>query len=839
MDQCHWSEIKRFSGRDDVADAGRNMEFKAVTSHLIQHLSPIDDDCRGIDMIVSFIKLSGFRSIEPLLVQAKARHIPVRILTSTYMNITDPAALLALYSLLQPGSVRLYNGPSPSFHPKAYFFKYRHKADHVFVGSSNLSETALTRGVEWNYKIDGDIDSSSYQIFAETFERLYNNEAYPLDHEEIVDYRKNYVSTDKRAIHSDVNRHFIKHQKNKTDHDDVLYLSDYINPNHAQTEALLELKATREAGNDKAIVVAATGVGKTYLAALDARISRTVLFVAHREEILNQSYHAFARVRNPDDLGRFYANYREIDKPVLFASVQSLSRQAHLEKLGKHFFKYVIIDEFHHASARSYQKILSYFKPDFLLGLTATPHRMDKKNIFEICDFNMVYEADLFSAINRGWLCPFNYMGIYDYTVDYGNITYLNGKYAEKELESALSVASRADLIYKHYQAHKCTRTLAFCSTIKHADYMASYFNEHGTRSACVHSDSSSMHHMERNMAVNQLMKGELEIIFSVDMLNEGVDIPRVDLLLFLRPTESATVFLQQLGRGLRLADGKRNLKVLDFIGNYKKVDLIPFLLSRQLEKSGKTPIRADLIDPQTLPINCSINFDLQVIDILTRVMQGKIRLQDKIKSLFAECMNDMQSKPSRVEFYNFLETGNYLEIKSNTKFNPFRDYNSFISTVSPDDVPGRYLNSNAHYLINTIETTSMTALYKIPCILAFFRDGMFRTEATREDIALSFQHFYQNKRNAIDLKNKKSRRNFEEWSLDDYFKLARTNPIKFLSKTHADIFEYDADNEIFRIDLDLDAFKDDDYFLSDFHDALSFRRNEFIDVRLDFENPS
>lgn len=818
---------------------------RAVTSNLLQHLSGIDDDCIGLDMIVSFIKMSGFRKIEPLLKHAVDQRLPVRILTSTYMNITDPAALLALYDLLGDNSVRLYNGSSPSFHPKAYFFKYKQKPSAIFVGSSNISETALTRGIEWNYEVNAAIDPVSYQIFADTFDHLYDNEAYSLSHDTIVDYRRNFQTLE--TGRSNINKHFNEHRKkideaeenNNTLAKDELFehkarVIDLVQPNDAQTEALIELKRTRASGNDKAIVVAATGVGKTILAALDSRAFDSVLFIAHREEILEQSITAFARIRGSSELGRLYAGYRDLDRSVIFASVQTLTREETLGYFKADHFKYIVVDEFHHASAASYQRIIDHFKPDFLLGLTATPHRMDKKNIFEICDFNLVYDADLFSAINRGWLSPFKYFGIYDYTVDYRNITWINGKYLDRELEKALSIGSRANLIFEHYKTHKRSRTLAFCSSISHADYMAGYFSMQGIEVACVHSGVSSEFHMHRTEAINKLASGQLEIIFSVEMLNEGVDIPAVDLLLLLRPTESPTVFLQQLGRGLRLSVDKKDLKVLDFIGNYKRVDLLPFLLSRSSGDKFIFTSDKPLDDQMILPQNCSVQFELQAVNILAQALRSKLQAKDKIEIIFRECMNSLGYYPSRTEFYNYLETDQYLQIKSKPALNPFRDYNSFLRSIELEKFPEDYIDSPAHRLIQVLETTSMTALYKTPCVRAFYREGRVMTEVSASQIAKSFADFYKNERNAIDLLNKKSRQNYKNWKLGQYKKLAVQNPVHFLAKTHPDIFTYDSASEKFRIILDLGKWQDDPYFIRDFQDVLAFRRNEFVDIRLE-----
>ncbi|NLW12160.1 MAG: DEAD/DEAH box helicase, partial [Clostridiaceae bacterium] len=685
---------------------------------------------------------------------------------------------------------------------------------------------------EWNYEVNAAIDPVSYQIFADTFDHLYDHEAYPLSHDIIVDYRRNYRTIETSG--SDINQHFNKHrqkidypdEKNNTPAKDVHHkhkptVIDLFRPNDAQTEALIELKRTRAAGNDKAIVVAATGVGKTMLAALDSRDYESVLFIAHREEILEQSINAFTRIRGSAELGRLYSGNRDTDKSVIFASVQTLTREQTLRRFLPDYFKYIIIDEFHHASAASYQRIIDYFRPDFLLGLTATPHRMDKKNIFEICDFNLVYDADLFSAINRGWLCPFKYFGIYDYTVNYNNITWINGKYLDKELESALSIGRRAELIYKHYMAHKRGKTLAFCSSISHADFMAEYFNKQGIKAVCVHSNSSSDYFMDRTEAIAKLASGQLEIIFSVEMLNEGVDIPAVDLLLLLRPTESPTVFLQQLGRGLRQSANKKDLKVLDFIGNYKRVDLLPFMLSRISDGKFSFVPGKPIDDQMILPLNCSVQFELEAVDILTQALQSRLQVRDKIAIIFRECGDSLGHCPTRSEFYNYLETDQYLQIKSQAGLNPFRDYNSFLQSIQMVSYPAGYLDSPAHRLIRTLETTSMTALYKIPCIRAFYHEGRFMTETSVYQIAQSFAEFYKNERNAGDLLNKKSRKNYKDWSITDYKKLAVQNPIKYLAKTHPDIFAYDSEFETFKIILDLNMWQGDPYFIRDFQDVL------------------
>lgn len=281
----------------------------------------------------------------------------------------------------------------------------------------------------------------------------------------------------------------------------------------------------------------------------------------------------------------------------------------------KDYFDYIIVDEFHHAAAKTYLKILDYFEPKFLLGLTATPYRMDNKDIYEVCNDNVIYEINLKDAINRNILVPFKYFGIYDDT-DYDKIEYKNGKYNIEQLEKVLSTEKRADLVFSNYLKFRGEKTLGFCSSIKHTEYMAEYFSERGVKSVAVHSSkSSSKYFMDRDEAIEKLKIGEIEVIFAVDIFNEGVDIPSLDTVLFLRPTESYVIFIQQLGRGLRKYKNKDYLTVIDFIGNYKKAHYIPILLA------GENPMYIEEVSYEyiydiDLPEDCIANFDFRLIDL-------------------------------------------------------------------------------------------------------------------------------------------------------------------------------------------------------------------------------
>lgn len=824
---------------------------RAITSDLIEQLQDSISNAKALDIVVSFIQYSGFAMIQELLQEAMRKEIPIRVLTSTYMNITDPTALFLLYDELGPGKVRLYNGMAPSFHPKAYFFHgISTKDSKVFVGSSNLSKAALTKGVEWNYCLEGEKDSEAIELFSQEFERLYRYESYELQKEHIQEYRETYRVPSSIQKNAHLNEHFNQHRQKSTypmestessEVADIVKTTEpqkFYRPNAAQQEALAELRNTRAEGNDKAIVVAATGIGKTFLAAFDSEEYDSVLFVAHREEILQQAYETFAKVRGAEHIGRLFGEYQEKEAKFLFATVQSLTRDHHLSSFAPNAFSYVVVDEIHHGTAPSYRKIIDYFQPKFLLGLTATPHRMDSKDVFSLCDYNRVYEVDLFSAINRGWLVPYKYYGIYDATVDYQNITWLNGKYVEKELEKALSISKRAELIIKQYRRYRRKRALAFCSSIAHAEFMASEFNANGIKSICIHSDSSRENYCHRKSGIESLEKGEIEVIFSVDMLSEGTDIPSLDMLLFLRPTESPTVFLQQLGRGLRLYQEKEDVRVLDFIGNFRKLELLPALLGKR-SKSEMDLIR-QIQNGDDLPMDCQVDFEFEVIDLLEKALRAQKRVREKIRDWYLECCEETGRSIDRKEFFIWLDEEQYQVIKKSTANNPFRDFLRYRQEWNTSDTEKilieSFLDSNEYHFLHTIETTSMAQLYKLPVFACFIENGSMKERVEKNELIQQFKDFYRNNRNRQDLSRNKSTKEVDAMSDEKWWRLINDNPLHFLAKTHHDIFSLEEDG--FRINLQFNWINGDkvreEWFIHQVRDAIEFRREEFLDQRLE-----
>ena len=397
----------------------------------------------SVDIVVSFLMESGVRMLLSELENALKRGAKIRILTGNYLGITQPSALyLIKHKLGEQVDLRFYNEKNRSFHPKSYMFHYKEYST-IYIGSSNISRSALTSGIEWNYRFSSKTDQQNYEKFYNTFLDLFENHSVVIDDDELKRYSKNWH---RPSVSKDLDKYDL--QDSETSNNIVLF-----EPRGAQIEALCALENTRAEGARRALVQAATGVGKTYLAAFDSKDYERVLFVAHREEILKQAAQSFKNVRNSDDYGFFDGESKCTDKSMIFASVATLGRSEYLNNkyFASDYFNYIVIDEFHHAVNDQYQRIVNYFKPQFLLGLTATPERMDGRNIYEICDYNVPYEISLKEAINKGMLVPFHYYGIFDDT-DYSKLHIVRGRYDEKELnETYIGNVHRYELIYKYY----------------------------------------------------------------------------------------------------------------------------------------------------------------------------------------------------------------------------------------------------------------------------------------------------------------------------------------------------------------------------------------------------
>lgn len=519
----------------------------------------------SVDLLISFIKWSAIVKIYADLKEFTARDgVKLRVIATTYMKATDYKAILELAKLPNTEVKINYETNQMRMHAKSYIFKRNTGFSTAYIGSSNLSNPALTEGLEWNIKVT---EKESFDIVRKcevTFESYWNNPAFELFNPEDEECR-NKLSTELLKITD------FEHAK--------MRLQCSIRPYPYQQEILDNLEAERTIyGRNKNLVVASTGVGKTVIAAFDFRRYREqnpnarLLFIAHRKEILQQSIQKFREVLNDFNFGDLFVDGnkpRQIEH--LFMSIQSFVSSGFKENTSPDYYDYIIVDEFHHAAAKSYQGLLQHYEPKILLGLTATPERLDGKNVLDFFDGRIASEMRLAEAIDRKLLSPFLYFGVSD-VVDYSNMSW-KGKYDTKELENVYTVDTRrAELVlntvYKYVTDINSVHGLGFCVSIPHASFMANYFNEHGVPAIALSSESVDD---IRADAKKDLVDGKIKFIFVVDLYNEGVDIPEVNTILFLRPTESATVFLQQLGRGLRLHKDKECLTVLDFIGQAHK----------------------------------------------------------------------------------------------------------------------------------------------------------------------------------------------------------------------------------------------------------------------------
>ena len=683
----------------------------------LPHLCAAIHQAHAVDMAVAFIKTTGLRLLLPDLLESLQRAdselapAQVRILTSDYLDVTDPEALRLLMLLAEQGAqVRIYQSSGSSFHLKAYLFRGKNEAHgdwgRAFIGSSNISRQALQQGLEWNYRIDYPGDHG-YLEARRRFDELFVHPRTAVLSDAWID------AYEKRRI-----------QPTQSFEPGSTESEPPPTPTKVQQAALQALSATRTAGYLRGLVVLATGLGKTWLAAFDVKQmgARRVLFVAHREEILNQAAATFARIQPSARIGFYRGQQRDSQVDILCASVQTLGKVEHLERFKPQHFDYLVVDEFHHASAPTYHRLLQHFAPAFLLGLTATPDRTDNANILALCDDNLVYESDLFCGVSEKLLVPFHYYGIFDSDVDYQGIPWRNGRFDPELLANKLATLGRARHALRHWRLHAQQRTLAFCVSTRHADYMADHFRKQGIRAAAVYADSP----LSRGEALEQLSSGHLQVLFSVDLFNEGVDLPAIDTVMMLRPTESKILFLQQLGRGLRKADGKDKLVVLDFVANHQSFLHKPMALMnrsmnhRQLAEFARQAEQGQL----ALPEGCFVNYELQFIDFLKSLDNGSV--QSDYRSL----RDTLGRRPSLTEFYR---SGASLQDMR-------RQHGHWFALVAAEEseLPEaeRKIIAKHGDFLRELETTAMAKSYKMVLLEAFLELEGWREAVTVEALA-------------------------------------------------------------------------------------------------------
>ena len=599
-----------------------------------------DEGIDRVDVAVSFVMQSGLERLAGEIRAAISRPgMRLRLLTTNYLGITERGALERLLvdmaQFPRALAVRVFDARSVSFHPKAYIFgsSVGQHSGFGFVGSANLSRNGIGAGVEWTLRTDSPDEVENLRT---RFEGLWSDvHSLPLTRELLDEYQEAPKVRWPSERHPDSS---------------LGQAAAFANePTEIQSEALAALEQSRASGFHSGMVVLATGLGKTWLSAFDAGRPqyRRVLFLAHREEILRQSIAVFRRVLPLRTHGLLTSTTDESSADVVFASVQTFVNR--MGDLAPDAFDYVIVDEFHHATAQTYRRILGYLEPDFLLGLTATPERTDGADLLALCDDNVVIEVNLAEGITRGALVPFEYLGVPD-TIDFEPIPWRNGKFDPTALEAAALTRDRAESALREWEQGAGDRTLAFCVSVRHAEFMADFFRQHGVLAQAVHASPGSA---PRHQTLDALARGDIKVVFSVDLLNEGVDVPTIDTVLMLRPTSSAILFLQQLGRGLRLSPGKEVLTVIDFVGNHRSFLLKPrWLLQLTGRRLSDSELQGALASGTfELPPGCSVEYRLEARAMLENLL-SRVARPNAFVEFLSDVVAETGERPSAVQAY-------------------------------------------------------------------------------------------------------------------------------------------------------------------------------------------
>lgn len=596
-----------------------------------------------IDMLISFVKWSGIRVIENELKEFTNRpNARLRIITTSYMKATDYKAVEFLANLPNTEIKVSYDTNRTRLHAKAYLFYRDTGFTTAYIGSSNLSNPALTDGLEWNLKVTAKDNHHIIQKFEGTFEAYWNDK-------EFIKFEHHEKERLQIALSPD----------NKTENEFSFFFD--LQPFSYQQEILDKLEAERQIHNRyKNLIVAATGTGKTVISAFDyknfvaknPKSKNRLLFVAHREEILKQSLACFRAVLKEQNFGSLLVgNFTPNQIDHLFISIQSFNAKDFCNLRSADFYDFIIVDEFHHAASNSYQTLLAYYKPTILLGLTATPERTDGKSIEKYFDNYTCAEIRLYDALNRKLLSPFQYFGVSD-IVDYSTISWKKGYYDISEISEKLNNQNRANLIIqaldKYVKNVLDVIGLGFCASIEHANFMAQYFNEVGIPSLALFGNSPKE---LRKGAPKMLINKDINFIFTVDIFNEGIDIPEIDTILFLRPTESLIIFLQQLGRGLRLNPNKEYLTVLDFIGQAHK--------SYNFESKFKA-----LIAKNTQSLSKEIENDFPNLPAGSTIILEKVAKEHILKNVKLALNNNKNQLIQRIQNFT-TDTGKELTLSN------------------------------------------------------------------------------------------------------------------------------------------------------------------------------
>lgn len=620
-------------------------------------ISVIEDElmkCDQFQISVAFITMGGITPLLQTLKELEKRQIPGQILTTNYLNFSEPRALKKLQELSNV-TLKMYDvdRADQGFHTKGYIFK-KEEIYRIIIGSSNITSAALTKNKEWNTKIVSTEQGEIAQEIVKEFYQLWDSK-YALSFDDFYEnYKQKYE--------------IIKKQRKIAKQDEISSTAKYkLEPNSMQVGFITNLRKIVEAGENRALLISATGTGKTYASAFAMRELgfNRVLFLVHRSTLAKQALASFRNVfEDKKSMGIVGAGYSDYDADYIFAMVETLHKEDNLRKFAPEEFDCIVLDEAHHSPANTYQKVMEYFKPKLFLGMTATPDKRDdgeaSKNVYELFHYQIAYEIRLQQAMEEDLLCPFHYFGISDISVvtdeqmKTRNISEENfGKLTSDE--RVRHVIEQAK--YYGYSGDR-VKGLVFCSRNRECEELSAKFNALGYRTIALSGDNKDK---EREKAFERLAMNEedatdemqpLDYIFSVDILNEGVDIVEVNQVIMLRPTQSPIVFIQQLGRGLRKAENKEYVVILDFIGNYNNNFMIPVALSGDRTYNADTIRKYVISGNNTIPGASTVHFDEIAKEKIFNSIDKIKGMRSIIKESYISLKNRIGRTPLLFDFY-------------------------------------------------------------------------------------------------------------------------------------------------------------------------------------------
>lgn len=697
-------------------------------------LSSIEDEllaCKEFQISVAFITMGGITPLLQTLKELEKRGIKGEILTTNYLNFSEPRALERLNSLSNI-TLKMYDveAADEGFHTKGYIFK-SDEIYRIIIGSSNITSTALTSNREWNTKVVSTEQGEMAQNIVAEFRELWDSE-YALPFDVFYEsYKEKY--------------RIIKRQREIAKQEDVTSIEKYrLQPNAMQVGFIANLRKILEAGQERALLISATGTGKTYASAFAMRELgfKKVLFLVHRGQLARQTKKSYQKIFEKNvSMGLVGAGYAEYEEDYVFAMVQTLSRDEHLQKYRPDAFDCIILDEAHHSAANTYQKVMKYFKPKLWLGMTATPDKRDDqvegRNIYEIFNYQIAYEIRLQQAMEENFLCPFHYFGISEVSlIDEKQIK--SKKITERDFnlltgdERVRHIIEQAN--YYGYSGER-VKGLVFCSRLDESEALSNKFNDAGYRTIALNGSASEE---ERTNAFERLAMDEsdatedmqpLDYIFSVEILNEGVDIVEVNQVIMLRPTESPIVFIQQLGRGLRKADGKEYVVVLDFIGNYNNNFMIPIALSGDRTYNPDTIRKYVISGNNIIPGVSTVHFDEVAKDKIFASIDRIKGMKSIIKESYITLKNRLGRVPYLLDFYENGEVDPLVIIRE------YKTYQAFLEAMEGEF----YIGKISEQEIITLEYLSKTVLsgarpYELEILKRFLHNEIIHIESIKSE---------------------------------------------------------------------------------------------------------